>query len=71
MPWPLVKFLLPLLGTVGLWLMDVGQVYQMTPALGDPGNGFFSLAADKVYHIGLYLTLASLWVVAWFGVKKG
>lgn len=48
-----------IIGTVGLWLVDLGVVNWLSGTLAT--NSFWETSGNRLYHIGLYMTLAVLW----------
>ena len=49
-----------IIGTVGLWLADLGMVNWMSGTLAT--NSFWEISGNRLYHIGLYTTLGVLWI---------
>ena len=49
-----------IVGTAGLWMLDLGMVNWMSGTLAT--NSFWEINGNRLYHIGLYLTLGVLWI---------
>ena len=68
-----MRHLLPLatalLGTLGLWLVDISDVVMRS---GDRGvcNGLWCWNARVTWHMGLYLTITSIWVLYFLLLKR-
>lgn len=60
-------------GVVGLWLLDVGVVLKVHN--DSATNGFWTMSADQLYHVGLYATFLAVVVLGaaaltWDDVKE-
>lgn len=51
-----------LMGIVGLWLIDVGDLAR-GEGVARLCNGLWCLETLLVFHLGLYLAMASLWLL--------
>jgi len=62
---PVWAILLAVAGTIAAWLTDVHHVLIVF-GQAESTNGFFSLSANKGYHIGLYVSPIVIWILAVF-----
>lgn len=67
---PKLLVLLALMGTVSLWMIDVNNVLTCN-GVERASNGFFSVSAQKLFHIGLYGAVAVIWFMVFLNPRKG